>query len=139
MNRLLNPYRDEMYAAMRIVVALLYMSHGLQKLFGILGGHQFPLFSLLGAAGIIEGLGGALILLGLFTSPVAFITSGQMAVAFFTQHAPRGGLPIQNGGELAVGYCFVFLFIATVGGGRYSLDHLLGRTSSPAARHVVGG
>ena len=125
--RVLRRYSDIAYVAMRVVVAFLYWSHGMQKVFGAFGGHQMPLASRLGVAGIIELVLGPLIGLGLATSWAAFIASGELAVAFFTTHFPRGGLPIQNGGELAVGYCFVFLYIATRGGGRWSLDRLIGR------------
>jgi putative oxidoreductase len=126
MMRFLRPYSDVAYTAMRVVIAFLYFCHGAQKVFGAVGGHQMPLTSQFGIAGILELVLGALIALGLATSPAAFIASGEMAFAFFTQHFPRGGLPIQNGGELAVGYCFVFLYIATRGGGRWSLDRLIG-------------
>ena len=125
--RLLRRYSDIAYVAMRVVVAFLYWSHGMQKAFGAFGGHQMPLASRLGVAGIIELVLGPLIGLGLATSWAAFIASGELAVAFFTAHFPRGGLPIQNGGELAASYCFVFLYIATRGGGRWSLDRLIGR------------
>ena len=125
--RVLRRYSDIAYVAMRVVVAFLYWSHGIQKNFGAFGGHQMPLASRLGVAGIIELVLGPLIGLGLATSWAAFIASGELAVAFFTTHFPRGGLPIQNGGELAAGYCFVFLYIATRGGGRWSLDRLIGR------------
>ena len=117
---------------MRIVIGLLFLQHGSQKLFGIPGsGHQPPNFSwlsLMGVAGVLELFGGLLILVGLFTRPVAFILSGQMAVAYFMAHAPRGFLPIANGGELAVIYCFVFLYLSAAGGGSWSVDHcVLGR------------
>jgi len=102
------------YQAMRIVAGFLFFCHGLQK-FGLLGGRQVPLLSQMGAAGVIEVLGGALIAIGVAVSPVAFICSGQMAVAFFQAHFPRAILPAQNGGELAALYCFVFLYIATRG------------------------
>jgi putative oxidoreductase len=117
---------------MRIVIGLLFLQHGSQKLFGIPGsGQQPPNFSwlsLIGVAGVLEFFGGLLILVGLFTRPVAFILSGQMAVAYFMAHAPRAILPIANGGELAVTYCFVFLYLSVAGGGSWSVDHcLLGR------------
>ncbi len=84
-----------------------------------------PLFSLIGLAGCLEFFGGVAILLGLFTRPVAFILSGQMAVAYFMAHAPNGFWPVQNRGELAVLYAFVFLFLAAAGGGVLSVDGLL--------------
>ena len=126
MERMLSRLGGVLYAAMRIVLALIYMAHGLQKVFGILGGHAVPLASMLGIAGILETVLGALIGVGLFTPLAAFIASGEMAFAYFIAHAPRARLPIQNGGELAVVLCFAFLYIASQGGGRLSAD---------AARH----
>jgi putative oxidoreductase len=126
MERALSRLGGLFYALMRIVLALVYMSHGLQKLFGMFGGHVVPLTSRLGIAGVLEAVLGALIAVGLFTSLAAFIASGEMAVAYFIAHAPRGRLPIENGGELAVVLCFAFLYIASQGGGRLSAD---------AARH----
>jgi putative oxidoreductase len=102
------------YQAMRIVAGLLFAFHGAQK-FGLFGGRRVALVSQFGAAAIIELLGGLLIAAGVAVSPVALICSGQMAVAYFQAHAPRGFWPIQNGGELAVLYCFVFLYISTRG------------------------
>ena len=100
----------------------MYLSHGLQKLFGAFGGHPVPLASLFGVAGLLETVLGALIAIGLMTSWAAFIASGEMAAAYFIAHAPRGRLPIENGGELAVALCFAFLFIASRGGGKFSID-----------------
>lgn len=116
------------YALMRIVFGLLFLFHGLQKLFGMYGGRQASLASLSGVAGVIELFGGLLIALGVWTAPVAFLCSGQMAVAYFLRHQPRGFWPIQNGGELAALYCFAFLFISMRGSGRLSLDALRRRT-----------
>lgn len=113
------------YAALRIVAGFLFMFHGLQKLFGMYGGTAVPLASQFGLAGVIELVGGVLIALGLFTWLVAFICSGEMAVAYFQAHQPQGTWPIENGGELAALYAFLFLFIATRGGGPYSLDALM--------------
>lgn len=108
---------------LRIAAGLLYVPHGCQKLFG----EQPPDFTtLLGLAGVLELIGGSLILIGLFTRPVAFILSGQMAVAYWTAHAPRGPWPIGNGGELAVLFCFIFLFLFAHGGGSWSVDRLRG-------------
>jgi putative oxidoreductase len=116
----LSPY---VYALMRIVVGFLFFQHGLPKLFGGFGrAAPAELMSQMGLAGVIEVVGGALISLGLFTSPVAFIASGEMAVAYFQAHAPRGFWPVQNGGELAAVYCFVFLYFAAVGSGKLSID-----------------
>ena len=102
------------YQAMRIVAGFLFACHGLQK-FGLLAGRMVPLMSQFGAAGIIEVVGGSLIALGVLVTPVAFICAGEMAVAYFQAHAPRGLFPAQNGGELAALYCFVFLYICTRG------------------------
>jgi putative oxidoreductase len=110
---------------LRLVVGFTFSCHGWQKLFGLFGGMHPPLLSLFGVAGVIETVGGALIFLGLFTGPVAFICSGEMAVAFFKMHFPHGFLPLKNGGELAVVYCFFFLFLVFAGAGPISLDGLL--------------
>lgn len=111
------------------------MEHGFQKTFGLFGGLNHHgatahLFSLLGLAGILETIGGPLIFLGLFTRPVAFVLSGEMAVAYFYAHFPRGFWPIVSGGELAMLYCFVFLYLAAVGGGPLSVDHLVRKKSA---------
>lgn len=115
-----------------MVTGFTICAHGFQKIFGWfggLGGHgaRVHLDSLLGLAGSLELVGGVLILLGLFTSPVAFILSGEMAFAYFRGHFPRGFLPIRNGGELAVLYCFVFLYLSAAGAGPLSLDALIRR------------
>lgn len=114
----------------RIGVGLLFMQHGAQKLFGWLGGIDgqggtASLFSLMGTAGILEFFGGLLITVGLLTRPVAFLLAGQMVVAYFMAHAPQGGFPIQNGGELALFYALSFALLVTTGGGAWSLDGLL--------------
>jgi putative oxidoreductase len=119
-------------SVMRIVIGFTFSCHGAQKLFGVFGGlngHGATAHTLtvLWIAAIIETVGGVLLLLGLFTSPVAFITCGEMAVAYFTVHSPRGHFPIRNGGELAVVYCFVFLYLIFAGGGPLSLDRALRR------------
>jgi putative oxidoreductase len=113
------------YAALRIVAGFLFLFHGLQKLFGMYGGQAMPLISRAGAAGMIELVGGVFVMLGLFTSPVAFICSGEMAFAYFLAHAPNGFWPIVNRGELAVFYCFVFLYISARGAGPLSLDRII--------------
>ncbi len=113
---------------MRIVIGCTFCCHGMMKLFGLfggLGGHRARFFSLMWRAGIIETFGGWLILLGLFAVPVAFILCGEMAFAYFTVHVHRGPFPILNGGELAVVYCFVFLYLFVAGPGPLSLDRLL--------------
>jgi putative oxidoreductase len=117
-------------SALRIVAASLYIAHGTQKLLAFPVSAPQPtvaLGSLMGAAGILETFGGLLMLLGLFTRPVAFVLSGQMAVAYFLRHAPRGQYPILNGGELAVLYCFLWLFFVAAGPGPWSVDRLLKR------------
>ena len=130
MQRLLGRFAPQCYAVLRIVVGLLFACHGAQKLlgmFGGLGGFQPPVLSQLWIAGVIELVGGLLIAIGCFASIAAFVASGEMAVAYFQAHAPKGLWPIQNQGEVAVLYCFLFLYIATrgngtwsVGGGKYS-------------------
>jgi putative oxidoreductase len=111
---------------LRIVAGFLFFQHGAQKLFGVLG-REAPVefFTLMGLAGILETVGGVLLVLGLFTRPVAFILSGQMAWAYFSAHAPNGFWPIMNRGELAALYSFLFLYFAARGGGGFSLDGLL--------------
>lgn len=117
----LSPY---FYVALRVAAGLVFAQHGAQKLFGLLGGQAVALSSQRGLAGIIEFVGGILIALGLFTTPVAFIASGEMAWAYFQQHAPRGAWPIQNGGEPAVLYCFIFLYLSALGSGKLSIDSI---------------
>ena len=94
---------------------MLFAFHGAQKLFGLFGMQRMPLMSQFGAAGVIELVGGLLIAAGVAVTPVAFVCSGEMAVAYFRSHFPKGMVPISNGGELAVLYCFVFLYISTRG------------------------
>jgi len=118
---------------LRIILGFLFLQHGTAKLFGAPHVAMFDglqLLSVMGAAGIIELVGGTLLLVGLFTRPVAFILSGQMAVGYFMMHAPNGFLPILNGGEMAVMYCFTFLYFAAAGAGAYSLDALRGKAGT---------
>lgn len=112
-------------SVLRIVTGFMFMSHGMQKLLGfpVPPPPSFQLLSLTGIAGVLELIGGALVLLGLFTRPVAFILSGEMAFAYFLAHEPHGFWPLVNRGELAVLYCFVFLYLAVAGGGMWSIDH----------------
>ena len=119
----LKPHADKIYAVMRIFVGLLFMQHGLQKIFDLFGGlpPDAPAFVRYGA-GSVELVGGALVALGLFASPAAFLCSGTMAVAYFMVHAPKGFLPILNGGEPAAVYCWIFFVIAAQGAGIWSLD-----------------
>ena len=114
-------------ALLRIVTAYLFIMHGTSKLLGVPHVASFDklqLLSLIGLAGVLELVGGALLLIGLFTRPVAFILSGEMAFAYFMGHAPQGNVlvPMLNRGELAVLYCFVFLFFAAAGPGAWSVD-----------------
>jgi putative oxidoreductase len=112
---------------LRIVAALLFFEHGTQKLLGYPPGQPytgFPNFSLLGIAGMLEFVGGLLLLVGLFTRPTAFIMSGEMAVGYFRAHLPRNFFPILNMGEITVMLCFFFLFLSAAGAGPWSLDRL---------------
>jgi putative oxidoreductase len=132
-------WTPRLLSVLRIIAGFLFIAHGAQKLFGFLapaGAPSAPLMSMIGVAGALEFVGGLLLLVGLFTRPVAFILSGLMAVAYFMAHAPQGFWPLQNKGELAVLYCFVFLFFAVAGGGEWSLDRLL-RRDAPAARNYA--
>ena len=116
-------FPDISLSLLRAVAGFLFLQHGAQKLFAVLGREQaVELFSLFGVAGVLEFFGGLLIMFGFLTRPVAFILSGQMAVAYFMSHFPRGFWPIENGGELAALYSFLFLFLFAVGGGSYSVD-----------------
>ena len=123
-------WSPRLLSVLRIVAAMLFMQHGAQKLFGLPADPAkvpVELFSLMGLAGVLEFFAGLLLLIGLFTRPVAFLVSGQMAVAYFMAHAQASFFPIVNKGELAVLYCFVFLFIAARGSGIWALDGLLWR------------
>ncbi len=124
------------YNLLRIIGGLIFMQHGAQKLLGAFGGMgpsggSVPLVSMMGFAGVIELVGGALITVGLFTRVVAFIASGEMAAAFFMAHFPKDFLPIKNGGELPVLFSFLWLFFAAHGAGAWSLDALIGRRADP--------
>ncbi|HSF22667.1 MAG TPA: DoxX family protein [Blastocatellia bacterium] len=128
MEKWLGKYSNFFYALMRIVAGFLFACHGAQKLFGVLGGQKQEA-SLMIVAGVIEFGGGLLIAMGLFTGFAAFICSGQMAVAYFKQHALGASIwPIVNRGELAALYCFVFLYIASRGSGILSIDALVGKS-----------
>ena len=125
MERYLAPYQSTLHALLRIVAGFLFFQHGLPKLFGGFGSKgPAELASQIGLAGIIEVFGGAAIALGLFASPIAFIASGETAVAYFQAHAPRGFWPVANGGELAALDRFVWLDFAATGSGKWSLDAL---------------
>lgn len=129
-------WRPRALALLRIVTAYLYLTHGTSKLLGVPHVAMFDklqIVSLMGFAGMLELTGGVLLLLGLFTRPVAFVLSGEMAFAYFMGHAPRGSIlvPMLNQGELAVLYCFVFLFMASRGSGALSVDAVLGKKGKP--------
>jgi putative oxidoreductase len=125
------------HVLLRIFAGAVLWQHGAQKMFGLFGGidgagHGVPAgFTLSGFAGPIELIGGVLIVVGLFTRPVAFLLAGEMAVAYFAMHFPRNFWPVQNHGEVPVLLCFIFLHLATTGAGIFSLDHL--RLKRPAA------
>lgn len=126
MKKILGKYQEQTYALMRIIVGFLFLCHGARKLLGLFGGVDgeggtVTLISQAGIAGAIELLGGLAIMLGVVTSWAAFLSSGLMAVAYFMAHQPSGALPIQNKGELAAVYAFVFLFIAARGPGIWSV------------------
>ena len=124
----LETWSPRVLSLLRIVAALLFMEHGLMKVFHFPApqpGAPNPLPAMLVVAAWLEIAGGALLALGLFTRPVAFLLSGEMAAAYFLAHAPRGFYPALNGGEAAVLYCFVFLFLAAAGGGEWGLDGMV--------------
>ena len=126
----LSVHADKMLSVLRIMAGLLLLQHGTQKILGFPPSEQAPgvdLSTLAGWSGPIELVGGILIIIGLFTRPVAFILSGFMAVAYWMVHGPQSFYPIMNGGELAALYCFVFLYIVFAGGGAWSVDNLMGR------------
>lgn len=125
MKQTLNKHADTFYAAFRIIVGLLFFQHGLQKIFGLLGGNAASVFSMMWFAGIIELVGGAFIALGLFTRIVAIIAAVEMLVAFFKMHVPQGWIPIMNKGELALLFFAAFLVIMTKGAGKWSLGRKL--------------
>lgn len=121
-------FPDLALSMLRAVSGFLFFQHGMQKIFGLLGRDAQELFSLMWAVGVLELVGGLAVLVGLYTRPVAFLLSGLMAVAYFWRHFPRGFWPIENGGELAALYCFVFFFLFAIGGGSYSVDRRLRRS-----------
>jgi len=122
MEKFLTPLAPHIYALLRIIVGLLFVCHGGQKIFGWFGGPAVPLGSLFGLAGILEIVLGALVTIGLFTSYAAFIASGEMAVAYFIGHFPKSFWPLENAGEPAILFCFVFLYMATQSSGIWSVD-----------------
>jgi putative oxidoreductase len=123
-------FAGPLHALLRIVAGLLFMQHGAQKLFGMFGGMggsggtaKFP--DLMFIAGVLEFFGGLLVVIGLFTRPVALLLAIQMLVAYFMAHAPQGPIPLLNGGELALMYFIVFLYLAAVGPGPWAADHAM--------------
>jgi len=135
-NTFFNTWRPRVLAILRIVTAYLFLRHGTAKLLGVPAVEAFkagvPLMSMGGIAGVLEIVGGGLLLIGLFTRPTAFILSGEMAFAYFIGHASRGNalVPMLNGGELAVMWCFVLLYLAVAGAGAWSVDALRRRDTS---------
>lgn len=125
----LSPYSGPLLSILRIVSALIFIAHGTTKLFGFPATEMFAQppepMTLMWIGGILEAGGGALLLVGLFTRPVAFVLSGMMAVAYWMFHAPASIYPIQNGGDAAILYCFIFLYIAAAGPGAWALDNML--------------
>lgn len=137
-------WSSRVLSVLRIVAAFMFMSHGMQKILGfpVPRPPSFHLLSLTGFAGVLELFGGILLLVGLFTRPVAFILSGEMAFAYFLAHEPHGFWPLINHGELAALYCFAFLYLAVAGGGVWSLDKWWERrrdlSISPQRRQQLG-
>ncbi|HEX9664036.1 MAG TPA: DoxX family protein [Candidatus Binatia bacterium] len=134
MEKFLGKFSPRAYALMRVIVGLLFACHGAQKVFGWFGGLDgkgtaAPLSSLFGVAGTIEMFTGFLITIGLLAGYAAFIASGEMAAAYFIGHFPNGFWPIENKGEEAVFYCFVFLYMATRGAGIWSIEGARRRSS----------
>jgi putative oxidoreductase len=137
---LLVSYSSYIYAILRVIVGLSFALHGTQKVFGIPGNKTpIPIASLLGVGGLLEAICGLLIALGLWASYAAFIASGEMAVAYFVVHASKGLLPIVNGGEVAVLYCFLFLYIAAYGSGIWSVDAFMSKTGNKLSTAVESG
>lgn len=134
MTRILGRYEPYFYALLRIVSGFLFALHGSQKLFGFppSGKPAMPLNALMTVGGAIELIGGLMIMFGILASVAAFIASGMMAVAYFMAHQPQGALPVQNGGDAAVLFCFIFLYIAARGSGVLSLDSAFNRGASAA-------
>ncbi|MNB95833.1 hypothetical protein D3C87_1468170 [compost metagenome] len=123
-------WAPRLLSVLRIITAFLFLQHGTAKLFGfphVAFFDELSLFSLIGFAGVLEVVGGLLLVLGLFTRPVAFILSGEMAFAYFIAHVPKGLFPLLNNGEQAILFCFIFLYLVAAGGGAWSLDRRLCR------------
>jgi putative oxidoreductase len=123
----LRPWAPQILSILRILAAASFFTHGTMKLFSWPDAFQYPMNALLYSAALLEIVGGALLAIGLFSRPTAFVLSGSMAVAYFIGHASRGFYPVLNGGEPAMFFCFVFLYIAAAGPGRWSVDAAMGR------------
>jgi putative oxidoreductase len=137
MERFLGKYEPYLYSILRIVAGFLLLWHGSQKLLGFPPPKQaMPLNTMTATAGVIELVGGLMILLGFFAGFAAFIASGLLAVAYFMVHAPQGFFPVINGGELAALYCFLFLYIASRGSGALSIDALLNRDKARTVQEI---
>lgn len=126
MKQLLTTCQPVLLSILRMITGLLFMQHGAQKILGFPAAQRqdFDLFSMMGVAGTLELFGGLLIVIGLFTRPTAFVLSGLMAFAYFIAHSPTAFWPLLNGGELAIMFSFVFLYISAAGAGPWSIDHL---------------
>jgi putative oxidoreductase len=122
MERVLGGFAPQFYALLRIVAGFMFACHGAQKVLGLLGGQQQPMMTMPWTAGVIELVCGLLIMVGFLTGLAAFIASGEMAAAYFMAHQGSGALPIQNRGELAALYAFLFLYIAARGAGPWGVD-----------------
>lgn len=131
MSESLAAWSPRMLAVLRIVAALLFIEHGTMKLFGfpVAMPMEIGLFSLMGLAGLLEVFGGFLVLIGLFTRPVAFVLAGEMAVAYFMAHAPQSFYPVMNQGEAAILFSFVFLYLVLSGPGAWSVDAARAKTA----------
>jgi putative oxidoreductase len=128
-------WEPRMLSILRVMTGLLYMEHGMSKLFNFPPGPMHPSFpALLWFAGVLECFGGGLVAMGLFTRVVAFLLSGQMAIGYFMAHAPKSFFPLLNGGDAAVLYCFIFLYLAVAGGGEWSVDRLRAGTTGAQVR-----
>ena len=136
----LEPWSSQLLSVLRVMAGLLLLQHGTTKYLYLPEGPMSGAspFTMGGFAGVLELVGGVLIVIGLFTRPVAFVLSGMLAVAYFYAHAPQGFFPILNGGELAILYCFVFLYLAAAGGGAWSVDRLRGADGDVHAPGAAG-
>ncbi len=123
MKQILSGQKENAYALLRIVSGFLFFCHGAQKLFGVMGGEVREMFSLIWIAGVVEFVAGLMLIVGFMAGFAAFLSSGQMLVAYFMAHAGQALWPIQNRGELALLYCFLFLFMMMKGAGKWSVDN----------------